>query len=295
MAPLGRLLLAAFPAVSAAVAADMAASQRDHLAMDDECDASDETCALNAAQLRAEVRKHQAAGNASLPTYTTECFSFTGGTCVTASCDASRNAECIDKKCLCEKGCSGADGKCHDAKNTKVASKFYLSNGKYDKYKMYFQAMSAFGQMKTTKMWSSMNNEQDLFDLFEVAGGEGSKKTYFLASSKWQNQVVGFKATTGTAISPFGAYAVDLAEKASVLDTWGPSNIMLKVCSLGPQSSYPGAIQIGSDLSDKTGTIWAYVHTGSYLVYGSITSPGEGGIWIPEPPLPASVKLPLCE
>jgi len=295
MAPFGRLLLAALPVAAAATAVDAAAPQRDPLVADDECDASAESCALNAAQLRAEVRRHQEAANTSshLPAYTTECFSFTGGTCLTSTCDAFRNAECIDKKCLCEKGCSGADGKCYDAKNKKVASKFYLSNGKYDKYKMYFQAMSAFGQMKTTQIWSSMNNEQDLFDLFEVPGGEGAKKSYFLASSKWENQVVGFKATTGTALSPFGAYAVDLREKASVLDTWGPSNIMLSVCSLGPRSSYPGAIQIGGNLMEKT--VWAYVHAGSYLVYGSMTSPGDGGIWIPDPPLPASLDLPLCE
>jgi len=292
MAPLTRLL-AAIPVVASVVAS--ANPTAEHLLADDECAAGDDTCALNAAQLRAEVRRHEANASSSLPGYTTECFSFTGGTCLTAPCDAARGAECIDKKCLCEKGCSGADGKCYEAKNKKVAGGFYLSNGKYDKYKMYFQSVSAFGQLKTTKMWSSMNNEQDKFDLYEVAGGAGSKKTYFLSSAKWPSYVVGFKATTGTSLSPFGAYAVDLKDKASVLDTWGPSNIMLKVCSLGPRSSYPGGVQIGTELTTGSGTVWAYIHSGSYLVYGSITSPGEGGIWVPDPPLPESVELPLCE
>eukprot|EP00428_Durinskia_dybowskii_P068019 CAMPEP_0170372690 /NCGR_PEP_ID=MMETSP0117_2-20130122/9682_1 /TAXON_ID=400756 /ORGANISM="Durinskia baltica, Strain CSIRO CS-38" /LENGTH=77 /DNA_ID=CAMNT_0010627555 /DNA_START=26 /DNA_END=256 /DNA_ORIENTATION=- len=76
--------------------------------------------------------------------------------------------------------------------------------------------------------------EQDLFDLYEIPGEKDGKKAYFLSSSKWPESVIGFKATTGTAMSPFGTYAVDLAGKASVLDTWGPSSVMLHLCSLGP-------------------------------------------------------------
>merc|ERR1712232_1256237 len=101
--------------------------------------------------------------------YSAKCFGYTGGTCVSEGCSPERKAECVSGKCICP-GCAGADGACHAETNKLLASGFYLKNAKYPNYKMYFQRFSAFGQMKTTKMWSSLNSEQDKFDLYEVPG-----------------------------------------------------------------------------------------------------------------------------
>lgn len=294
---------------------------------DDECAAvgAEGSCALSAAQLRAErlgaerSRRPEASslGGASLasaargapaaaparnasfvdldsPTYDVKCFAYTGGTCVTEACNAERKAECVSGKCVCS-GCAGADGTCHDDTNKLVASGFYLKNAKYDQYKMYFQRVSTFGQLSTTKMWSSLNFDQDKFSIYELPGkGEDGKPEYFLGSYKWSDYVVGFKATTGTAFSPFAAYAVDLNKKGKLLSIWGPSNIMLNVCRVN-KASYQGGLQIGAKISATGGNIWAYVHGGSWFVYGSLSSPGEGGIWYPDPPLPATAQIPECD
>lgn len=56
---------------------------------------------------------------------------------------------------------------------------------------------------------------------------------------------------------------------------------MLSVCSMGSYGKH-NAIMIGS--AGKVKSIWAYVHMGSWSVYGSISNPGgkKGGknMWI---------------
>jgi len=216
-----------------------------------------------------------------------KCFSYTGGSCVTEHCAPYRHADCYSGKCVCKQGCAGADGKCHSQHNRLVAKGVLLRNAKYSHYKMYFQRVSTFGQMKTTRASSWMNMQQDKFDIYEAPGSDSGHKEYFLASGKWPDYVVGMKATTGTAMSPFAAYAVNLHKKGGVFDAWGPSNIMLRICETAS-----GMLQVGAKMSD-TKMIWAYVHHGSWYVYGSLSSPGWGGEWKPEPALSAGT-FPRC-
>jgi len=215
------------------------------------------------------------------------CFSYTGATCVTDHCAPWRHATCYHGKCICAHGCAGADGKCYHHHNRLIAKGVLLRNAKYTHYKMYFQRFSTFGQMKTTRASSWMNMKQDKFDIYEVPGSDSGHKEYFLASSKWRDYVVGMKATTGTALSPFAAYAVNLHSKGGIFDAWGLSNIMLRVCETAN-----GMLQVGAKMSDAK-MIWAYVHHGSWYVYGSVSSPGWGGEWKPEPALPQS-SFPPC-
>jgi len=278
-------------------------------------------CALSALQLRAQKQQHQEdeeqeqeeqwtqrsiqqeeetegppaeplpPQNASLMeemfSANAKCFGYTGGSCVTEHCAPYRHAQCHVGKCICKSGCAGADGKCYQQHNRLVAKGVLLRNAKYHHYKMYFQRMSTFGQMKTTSASSWMNMDQDKFDIYEVPGSQFGHKEYFLASSKWSDYVLGMKATTGTAISPFGTYAVNLNKKGGVLDTWGPTNIMLRVCETAT-----GALQIGAKMADAN-TIWAYVHHGSWYVYGSVSTPGWGGEWKVEPAVPKGT-FPSC-
>mmetsp|Transcript_95648 Transcript_95648/g.241061 ORF Transcript_95648/g.241061 Transcript_95648/m.241061 type:complete len:340 (-) Transcript_95648:169-1188(-) len=216
-----------------------------------------------------------------------KCFSYTGGSCISEHCAPYRHAQCHLGKCICQDGCAGADGKCYSQQNRLVAKGVLLRNGKYKHYKMYFQRMSTFGQMKTTRASSWMNMAQDKFDIYEVPGSDSGHKEYFLASSKWSDYVLGMKATTGTALSPFAAYAVNLDKKGGVLDTWGPTNIMLRVCETAT-----GMVQVGAKMADAN-TIWAYVHHGSWYVYGSVSTPGWGGEWTLEPAV-AKGTFPLC-
>mmetsp|Transcript_143889 Transcript_143889/g.460602 ORF Transcript_143889/g.460602 Transcript_143889/m.460602 type:complete len:301 (+) Transcript_143889:84-986(+) len=267
------------------------------LGADDECGASSEgACALSALQLRAKTSTlwtPEASGGVAV--YTAKCFSDTGGTCATEACDADRGAQCASGKCICQGGCTGADGNCHPEENKVVATNFVLANAKFEGYKMFFKRVTTFGQMSTTRLPSSFNMDQDKFDLYQLPGSDAGTKEFFLVSSKWSDYVLGFKATTGTALSPFAAYAVDLAKKVDqTVDVWGVSNIMLKICAVSPAEYAPtGGVRIGAVLPATDSTIWAYIHHGSWLVYGSMTKPGDDGIWFPDPPFPQGV-LPVC-
>lgn len=287
------LLLGFALAIGSAVAVALDEAVDTAFVEDDECLAGGpEGCSLSALQLRAQKEREEAviertpsnaslleAGEEAFP-FTPQCFSFTGGTCVSAECDKYRQATCSAGKCLCT-GCAGVDGKCYRHNNKRLVSKVLFRNSKYDNSLMYFQRLSTFGQMKTTSFSTSINMDQDRFDIYEIPGTyDDGHKGYFLASSKWTNYVVGMKATTGTALSPFAAYAVNLGKKASILDLYGPSNIMLQICETAS-----GTVQVGAKMGGVS-TIWAYVHHGSWFVYGSLTSPGSGGEWVLEPPVP---------
>jgi len=296
-----------FAFFASAAAQDIAAAERgvsSAFVADDEClvgsgASGSANCALSALQLRArkeqeEQQQGEQAGqatpamNASLLEafpFSARCFSYTGGSCVANECHGYRGATCQSGKCLCS-GCAGADGVCYQHNNKLIAKGVALRNLKYSSYKMYFQRLSTFGQMKTTMASSWMNLGQDKFDIYELPGLDDGHKKYFLSSKKWIRYVVGMKATTGTAVSPFAAYAVNLENKGSLLDAWGPSNIMLRICE-----TPSGAVEVGAKMADSA-TIWAYVHHGSWYVYGSLTSPGEGGGWVVDPPLPKGTFAP---
>lgn len=215
------------------------------------------------------------------------CYSFTGGTCAFASCSSFRMAQCQAGKCMCPGGCAGADGRCYNSPNLLVASSFVLTNVQYPSYRMYFKRITTWGQMGTSSMPSFSFMGSDLFDLYRVPGLFNGKALFIIASHKWPSYVLAIRATTGTAFSPFGTYSVELKDTSA---PWKPEDIMLRVCSMGSYGKH-SAIMIGSAGAVKT--IWAYVHMGSWSVYGSISNPGEGGEWSPNPPMPYGA-LPPC-
>jgi len=273
------------------------------LGADDECGASSEgACSLSALQLRAKTSTlwtpETSVGVAS-STPSTRCFAQTGYTCVTEgfrraqACDADRGAQlCASGKCICHAGCMGADGNCHFEANKLVATNFVLTNSRFEGYKMFFKMVTFSGQMSTTSLPSSFNMDQDKFDLFQLPGANNGTKEFFLASTLWEDYVLGFKSTTDSAWSPFAALNVDLAEQT--VDVLHDSNIMLKICAMVRSDNTPtGGVRIGAFLPAADSTIWAYIHHGSWLVYGSMTKPGDDGIWFPDPPLPEGV-LPVC-
>lgn len=215
------------------------------------------------------------------------CYSFTGGTCAYAGCSSFRMAQCQAGKCMCPNGCAGADGRCYHSPNLVVASSFILTNVKYPSYRMYFKRITTWGQMGTSSMPSFSFMGSDLFDLYRVPGLFDGKALFMIASHKWPSYVLAIRATTGTAFSPFGTYSVELKDTSA---PWKPEDIMLRVCSMGSYGKH-NAIMIGS--AGKVKSIWAYVHMGSWSVYGSISNPGEGGEWAPNPPMPYGA-IPPC-
>lgn len=141
-------------------------------------------------------------------------------------------------------------------------------------------------QMKTTRMPNWANMKQDLFTLHRVPGNDSA---FMLGSKKWPGYAVAMRQTEGTALSAMGMYEVKLSTRIA---PWNPSTVMLQVCSLKKKTGQPH-VKIGS-LGRHGIPVWAYVHHGSWLVYGSLSDPGEGGHWIPEPPFEEGA-LPDCE
>eukprot|EP00933_Yihiella_yeosuensis_P048214 TRINITY_DN44292_c0_g1_i1.p1 TRINITY_DN44292_c0_g1~~TRINITY_DN44292_c0_g1_i1.p1 ORF type:complete len:319 (-),score=54.19 TRINITY_DN44292_c0_g1_i1:255-1211(-) len=230
-----------------------------------------------------------AAKPVAAPRYSPQCYTFTGTSCLTTSCDPKLEAVCELGKCICGGSCTGADGRCQKEKNKLLAKGFTLSNVYWPKYKMYFKRVTVFGQMSTTKWPSSLNLGADKFQLYQLPGSLNGKPKFFLSSENWPDYVVTIRATTGTALSPWGTYAVKLQDETI---PWAPNRIMVSVCSLKTRG-YPNAIMIGSS-GATVSPVWAYIHRLSSYVYGSASNPGSGGYWTPDPPLPEG-SVPDCD
>lgn len=202
----------------------------------------------------------------------------------------------------------GADGDCWSKHNTAIGSGFTLTNMKWSSWKLYIQSLSAFGQLRATRVHSALNLGSDKFQLYEFPGVLDGQKQYILASHRWTDHVVMMDMTGGTALSLWGAYAVDLAEYH---EPWELKNVMLHVCS-ARSKGHPDAIMIGSSSHPAGSAAWMYLKEGTFNVFGywyperliaavvtgggpmNISdSPGDGGYWIPNPAFAPDV-LPDC-
>jgi hypothetical protein len=208
------------------------------------------------------------------------CYAYTGGSCMTSACDPSRKASCQSKSCVCMAGCSGPNGTCFSGQtNLVVAAAITLKSKAWPSYAMYVQASSTFGQLKTTNAYEWMNFGQDKFSIWKLPGTLGGEAKYFLGSNKWPDSVARVAMTTGTSFSTHGLYNSKLS------DDYGPDAIALTIC-LRPT----GDIMLGSASATPR---WAYIHSGSWLVYATTGDPGSGGYWTPTPAIPQSA-LPAC-
>mmetsp|Transcript_73305 Transcript_73305/g.177311 ORF Transcript_73305/g.177311 Transcript_73305/m.177311 type:complete len:293 (+) Transcript_73305:81-959(+) len=210
-----------------------------------------------------------------------DCYTYTGGTCLVDDCNPQRNAECVDKKCMCTTGCTGADGTCYQGTYPILAAGFTLTNKEYTWQKLYFPALAPLDQLKTSAMASFFMLGKDKFILHQLPGTVAGKKDYFLTCQRFPDYVAAIRATAGTAFSLFGAYEVGLAWE------FAPDRLAVQVCSKGD-----GQIMIGSP--GAMATEWFYIHHGSWNVYGdSSREPGDGAVWVSDPPIPDGM-LPVC-
>jgi len=141
------------------------------------------------------------------------------------------------------------------------------------------QYVSVLSQLKTSAAPSITFGGGQYSNLYEMPGVVKGKKQYFLSSNKWPTWVAAIR-TTGSilsaSVSVYGLFGVSLVHSIA---PWDPQGIDLQVCSL-KRTGYANEVMIGS--SGASGrTEWAYVHHGSWFVYGWGLSqdPGEGGYW----------------
>lgn len=220
--------------------------------------------------------------------YTSQCYAFTGGTCAFSPCNANRSATCLQTRCVCLDGCTGADGKCYGEHYESAIpgpnNTFTLTNVYWPQYQLYMQGASWLtDQLKVSNWWSGSFLNTNLFTLYKLPGvGASGKTEYFLASYKWPSWVVSIASTKMTAVSLFGAFAYNLYHTVA---PWDPAGLTVHLCSL-KKLGYENAVMIGS--SGILGDHWMYIHHGSWLVYATAIAqdPGEGGYWTPNPPIP---------
>jgi len=227
-------------------------------------------------------------------TATATCYAYTGGTCtVTGRCNADRNSVCrrqgvftVKKKCVCEGGCVGHDGICQSAvANQLVATEFTLTNYKYSSYLMYFQSLSAFGQLKLTNSLKMLNLGKDKLALYQLPSSRNVTARFFLNSVAFPGSVARFARRTGV-VSRYGVYATDLTKN------YGPDALALSVC----WNAEKNAMMFGN----VDGTVWAYAKHLTWLVYGykdtTRSAVGDGGLWKPNPMFTAAqiAMLPAC-
>lgn len=291
---------------------------------DDECGTgpgSEAGCSWNALQTRVALEasahherliddQNQSFGplfggsSATTSKYIARCFGKVGGDCKHVS----------GGRCVCVDGCMGADGNCYQAENRLIAQSVSFTNAKWKGYQMYMKRLSASGMISTTRSPEWANGGQDKFNIYQLPGRHGGQTEYFIASQKWPDNVVAIQATgiwaKMTRWSLYGAYATDLNK---FHHPWDITTLMLRLCSLRSRGR-PDAVMIGTGVETGGTSIWAYVKDKSYKVYGywlpekmalatalnrtmpdvfKGNDPGEGGYWIPKPPIPSGV-LPDC-
>eukprot|EP00928_Gymnodinium_smaydae_P053134 TRINITY_DN37197_c0_g1_i1.p2 TRINITY_DN37197_c0_g1~~TRINITY_DN37197_c0_g1_i1.p2 ORF type:complete len:331 (-),score=55.58 TRINITY_DN37197_c0_g1_i1:127-1044(-) len=220
--------------------------------------------------------------------YTTSCYGFTGGTCFSTGCNANRSATCVDGKCLCmaKSGtCSNAQGQCESGKYKQIADGIFIDNAYWSDQRLYMQTFSVFTQLKVTA-WRFMLGDEAKWDIHEVPGEIHGKKMYLLSSKRWPSWVATMRATVGTAFSPFGLFGLNLDHTTA---PWEPQGLNVHICQV-TKEGFGDAVQIMSPGTLSTAGLVsrAYVHYGSWLVYGwSMTSdPGTGGYWVPSSHIP---------
>merc|ERR1712039_737952 len=105
------------------------------------------------------------------------------------------------------------------------------------------------------------------------------KKMYYMTSSKWSTWAVALQATALGSLSRFGLFSVNLDHPMAPYE---PRGIAVHLCSVSKRgfSDYV-MIQSPGVLATLDVSVSAYVHTGSWFVYGSVSEPGTGGYWLP--------------
>lgn len=213
------------------------------------------------------------------------CYTVTGGTCFVQDCKPERHADCSFGSCLCSAGCVGADGNCYkDIKGYElVASKIRLRNIKFTDY-LYTPRTWFLQQLRVT---STPRTYADKWNVYRVPGTAFEEEYYMISPVEYPGYAAGI--TTDMTVTA-KVIVVDIRNNNQ--DPWG---IFQYLCE---PPHHPGAWQISNVHMQGQGVKW-YVHHGSWRVFGYLwgalraaADVGEGGEWMPEPPI--NLSLPRC-
>lgn len=218
------------------------------------------------------------------------CYLWTGGTCRVFNCNSARKASCVWGSCVCKSGCVDASGNCDHAISgyELVASNIRLRNVKYDQY--LYTPRTWF--MKQLRVESQAGKYADEWNVYRVPGTAFGKEYYLFSPTEYPTYAAGVTADRAPfQMSLTRVIVVDMSRNDQ--DPWG---LFQYVCE---STTHPGAWEISNFHDGGNGVKW-YVHRGSWEVFGyffgalvSSAKVGEGGEWMPDPPV--SLNLPRCE
>jgi len=220
-------------------------------------------------------------GSASNLAETIECYSYTGTSCYNKNCPADHgtcnapNGLWHHCDCVSPAGCVAVDGACGSQPYEKMVEGFHLTNVKWNWQRMYMPSLQLMDSIATSASWSTMVQASS-WTVYKLPGKYNGHTGYFLTTAAYPGYTASIRWTTGTALSPRGAYEVALTKE---LEPW---RLAVRIC-WRPD----GNVQIGS-----MDGVWFYIHHFSYDVYGwQMGDPGDGGYWTPDKEIPG---LELC-
>jgi len=209
------------------------------------------------------------------------CYTVTGGTCKILNCHPERHAVCSLGNCVCETGCTGADGNCYNIRNYSLVGKSVrFTNVKYSD-----QYLSA-----PDNLWEQLqgSTKPDFWNVYKMPGGDfqNGHEMFLLSPVKFPEYVAGIANNHGISTDPFIVSLYHLTSR-HLAANWFPYDPGLVMNALCRPHSHPEAVEING----RHGASSWYMHEFSSNVFGSVsTNPGEGGYWVPEPRL----DIPLC-
>mmetsp|Transcript_12914 Transcript_12914/g.24399 ORF Transcript_12914/g.24399 Transcript_12914/m.24399 type:complete len:368 (-) Transcript_12914:94-1197(-) len=236
-----------------------------------------------------------------------DCFVHTGGTCMVQACSASRgptNCTAIGR-CLCQPGyCSGADGRCYQGPYKLLLDNFTIRNYRW-KHMYVYAAADSSGFTHKLKVSSDNTSLRTRFRLYQMP--DGAVLLYNMAYPDYANHVERDKdkqhqaiptgiggeiPVAGHKLHHFKTGLVDIRVSgllsshpeagAPTLDVLKPPGGEAKFNSTG------GAIMLGSH---KFTHRYIYVPGMSYTLEMYYDDPGDGALWVFDPPLPADFPL----
>lgn len=226
------------------------------------------------------------------------CIENTGVSCLSKGCDASQgDTECKFAQCFCKAGCSDGNGGCHKSENVLVATGIRLRNSRWPQYYLVASTMD-------NKIHVANNGADPLaqFNLYQLPG-QGKHPDGFLLVPA---------TSPGYSVSIVHKYLChDLGGKSEAKHdqetnmtggackhTWNAQTQPLSPTYTSHPSVKDAAVQLSkAPIETKNGVAitirgsgehvskYMFVHEGSWKVSSRADDPGNGGYWIPEPPL----------
>jgi hypothetical protein len=174
-----------------------------------------------------------------------------------------------------------------DATYKQVGESVVFTNDYWSDQVIYMPGIAALGQIAVSS-FSSMLGDTDAFNIYEVPGqinGTKGKKFYFLSSKKWPAYLLTLRSTIGAIdLSPFAMFELGLNRPSSPYE---PQGVSVHICQV-KKNGFQNTVMIQSPGTSQTAfrEVSAYLHSGSWFVYGSVLSdPGSGGYWLPSNPI----------